>query len=192
MRLIVGMTGASGVIYGVRLLQILKDFDCIETHLIVSEVGKKILKLETDYTYEDLAKMADFVYDEDDLFAPPSSGSSRFDAMVIIPCSMKTLAAISQGFSHNLITRAADVMMKEGRKLVIVPRETPLNGVHIENMLRLSREGVSIVFAAPAFYHRPKTLMDVVDFVVGKVLDRLGIEHNLYERWERKGGGSDA
>ena len=192
MRVIVGITGASGVIYGVRLLQILKDFDYVETHLIVSEIGKRILKLETDYNYEELTKMADFVYDESDLFAPPSSGSSRFDAMVIIPCSMKTLAAISQGFSHNLITRAADVMIKEGRKLVIVPRETPLNSVHIENMLRLSREGVSIVFAAPAFYHRPKTLMDVVDFIVGKVLDRIGIEHNLYERWERKGGELDA
>lgn len=182
MRLIVSITGASGVVYGKRLLEVLREKET-ETHLIVSRAGGKMVEYELGIAVGELEKLASYAYDEGNLDAPIASGSFITDGMVIIPCSMKTLAGIAHGYSRNLILRAADVTLKEGRKLVLVPRETPLNAIHLRNMLRLSMQGVAIIPAMPAFYHNPKSVDDLVDFVVGKVLDSLGIEHELFKRW---------
>lgn len=179
MKVIVAITGASGVVYGLRLVEVLKELG-IETHCVVSKIAKRLIEHEVGGY--DLSGAA-MVYSEDDIEAPPSSGSALFDVMVIIPCSMKTLASIANGMASNLIARAADVMMKEGRRLVLVPRETPLSPIHLENMLRLSRAGVTILPAMPAFYHKPKGLDDMVDFIVGKTLDSMGIKNDLYRRW---------
>lgn len=181
MRLVVAITGASGVVYGKRLLEVLEGKS--ETHLIISRAGEKLIEHELETTKRELEKLASHVYDEDDLCAPLASGSFMTDGMVIIPCSMKTLAGVAHGYSENLILRAADVALKERRRLILVPRETPLSSVHLRNLLELSMQGVVIVPAMPAFYHRPKTVEDLVDFVVGKVLDSLGLEHELYKRW---------
>ena len=181
MRLVVAITGASGVVYGKRLLEVLEGKS--ETHLIISRASEKLIEHELGTTKRELAKLANNVYDEGDLCAPIASGSFRTDGMVIIPCSMKTLAGVASGYSENLILRAADVTMKESRRLVLVPRETPLSSVHLRNLLELSMQGVVIVPAMPAFYYGPKTVKDLVDFVVGKVLDSLGIKHELYKRW---------
>ncbi len=175
MKVVVAITGASGVAYGTMLVRVLKK-QKIETHCIVSKAAKLIIKHEG-------AEMPGKCYGEGDIEAPLSSGSRSFDAMVIAPCSMKTLSAIANGYASNLITRCADVAIKEGRKLVIVPRETPLSSIHLENMLKLAGIGVVILPAMPAFYPRPKNLQDMVDFIVGKILDSLGIENELYERW---------
>ncbi len=178
MKVVVAITGASGVVYGLRLVEVLKELG-IETHCVVSKIAKRLIEHEVGGY--DLSGMT--VYSEDELEAPPSSGSALFDAMVVIPCSMKTLASIASGMASNLITRSADVMIKEGRRLVLVPRETPLSPIHLENMLRLSRAGVTILPAMPAFYQKPKGLDDMVDFIVGKTLDSLGIKNDLYQRW---------
>lgn len=182
MRLIIAITGASGVVYGKRLLEVLRDKK-IETHLIISKTAEKIIKHELEATKKDIEKLANYAYSVDDLTAPIASGSFKTDAMIIIPCSMKTLAGIAHGYAENLILRAADVMLKEKRKLILVPRETPLNTIHIRNMLELARQGVAIVPAMPAFYHKPKNVSDIVDYIVGKVLDCLEIEHALFKRW---------
>ena len=182
MRLIVAITGASGVVYGKRLLEVLQNKK-IETHLIVSKVAEKIIEHELEATKKDIEKLASHVYSIDDLTAPIASGSFKTDAMIIIPCSMKTMAGIAHGYAENLILRAADVMLKEKRKLILVPRETPLNIIHLRNMLELAKQGVTIVPAMPAYYHKPKNVGNVVDYVVGKVLDCLGIEHTLFKRW---------
>jgi 4-hydroxy-3-polyprenylbenzoate decarboxylase len=182
MKIAVAITGASGVIYGLRLLNVLKE-DGAQTTCMVSDAAKKIIGLEN--TGKD--KGLEGCLPEDNIEAGIASGSFKMDAMVIIPCSMKTLSAVSNGYASNLITRAADVMLKEGRKLVIVPRETPLSSIHLENMLKLSRMGAVILPAMPAFYHSPEDIEDLVDFVVGKVLDVLDIDHKLYRRW---GSGS--
>ena len=182
MRLIVAITGASGVIYGKRLLEILQNKK-IETHLIISKAAEKIIEHELEATRKDTEKLATHVYSVDDLTAPIASGSFKTDAMIIIPCSMKTLAGIAHGYAENLILRAADVMLKEKRKLILVPRETPLNIIHLHNMLKLAKQGVTIVPAMPAYYHKPKNVSDIVDYVVGKVLDCLEIEHMLFKRW---------
>jgi len=182
MRLIVAITGASGVIYGKRLLKVLREKN-VETHLIISKAAKKVIKHELGTTKEDLEKLAEHVYDVDDWSSPVVSGSFKTDGMIIIPCSMKTLAGIAHGYSDNLILRAADVTLKEKRRLILVPRETPLNVVHLRNMLELAEQGVVIVPAMPAYYHKPKGIGDLVDFVVGKVLDLLGMEHTLYKKW---------
>jgi 4-hydroxy-3-polyprenylbenzoate decarboxylase len=182
MRLIVAITGASGVIYGKRLLEVLQNKK-VETHLIISKAAEKIIEHELETTKKDIEKLARYVYSIDDLTAPVASGSFRIDAMIIIPCSMKTLAGIAQGYSENLILRVADVTLKEKRRLILVPRETPLNIVHLRNMLDLARQGVTIVPAMPAYYHGPKRINDIVDYVVGKVLDCLEIEHALFKRW---------
>lgn len=182
MRLIVAITGASGVIYGKRLLEVLRSKD-VETHLIISKAGEKVIEHELDTSKSNLKKLANYVYDMDDWSAPIVSGSFKTDGMVIIPCSMKTLAGIAHGYSDNIILRAADVTLKEKRKLIIVPRETPLSAVHLRNMLELVEENVTIVPAMPAYYHEPKGIGDLVDFVVGKVLDLLGIKHTLVKRW---------
>lgn len=155
----------------------------METHLIISRAAEKVIKQELGMDKKDLARLATRVYDGDDLGAPIMSGSFKTDGMVIIPCSMKTLAGIVSGYSDSLILRAADVTLKEGRKLVVVPREAPLSVVHLRNMLKVAKLGVTVIPAMPAFYHKPKRIDDLVDFVVGKVLDYLGIEHQLFKRW---------
>ena len=180
MRIVIGISGASGAIYASTLLENLKTH---ETHLIISENAKQLIDHELGISVDEVKKMASNYYENSDLTARISSGSVKYDAMVIIPCSTSTLSKIASGITDNLITRAADVCLKEQRKLVLVPRETPLNAIHIENMAKLARLGVVILPAMPAFYSKPKKVQDMVDFVVGKVLDVLGIENDLYPRW---------
>jgi len=182
LRLVVAITGASGIIYGKRLLEVLHE-KRVETHLIVSKAAEKVMEHELKINRKVLEKLATHTYDADDLTAPLTSGSFKTDGMVIVPCSMKTLAGIAHGFADNLILRAADVMLKEKRRLIVVPRETPLSIVHLRNMLTAARLGVCVVPAMPAFYHKPENIGDLVDFVVGRVLDCLGIEHSLFKRW---------
>lgn len=183
MRIIVGMTGGSCSIYGVALLKALEQLN-IETHLIASKMGQYVVKHECDMEISELKAMPTYFYEIDDLAAPIASGSFRCDGMIIIPCSMNTLGAISNGLSLNLIQRAADVTIKEGRKLVLVPRETPLSVIHLDNMLKLAKIGVRILPASPGFYHRPQTIGDLVNIMVGRTLDQFGIEANLFERWK--------
>jgi 4-hydroxy-3-polyprenylbenzoate decarboxylase len=182
-KLIIAITGASGVIYGKRLLEILRNKK-VETHLVISQAAEKIIAHELGATKESIEKLANHVYAVNDWSSPIVSGSFKTDGMVIVPCSMKTLAGIANGFAENVILRAADVVLKEKRKLVLVPRETPLNTVHLRNMLDLAKEGVIIVPAMPAYYHKPKSIEALVDFVVGRILDVVGIEHKLYQRWQ--------
>ncbi len=180
MRYVVGVTGASGAQYAYALLRALEGHD---VDLVISEDAKKVIAHELDVPVKGFEKLASATYANDDTTAPPSSGSYRIDAMVVVPCSMGTLGKIAWGISDNLITRAAAVCLKERRKLVLVPRETPLAATHLENMHRLSNQGAVILPAMPGFYHGPKTVEDLVNFVVGKVLDQLGIEHRLFKRW---------
>ena len=187
LKLIVAITGASGVVYGKRLLEVLRERK-IETYLVVSKAAEKVMEHELESGKRDLTKLATHVYDVDDLNAPLMSGSFRTEGMVIVPCTMKTLAGIAHGYADNLILRAADVVLKEGRRLIVVPRETPLSVVHLRNMLAVAELGVSVVPAMPAYYHKPKKIDDLVDFVVGKVLDCLSIEHTLYRRWHGASG----
>lgn len=182
MRLIVGISGGSGAIYAVRLLQVLRQLG-IETHLVVSRMGEQVAAHECGITRDGLAGLAEHSYDNGDLFAATASGTFKTDGMVIVPCSMKTLAAVASGYADSLLTRSADVILKEGRKLVIVPRETPFNQIHLENMLRLSKMGVTVMPACPGFYNHPETIEDIVDALVGKMLDAFGIEHSLVPRW---------
>jgi 4-hydroxy-3-polyprenylbenzoate decarboxylase len=179
-KVVVGVSGASGVQYAHALLAGLRG---AQVDLVISEDAKKVIAHETDLPLAAFEKLADATYANDDVTAPPASGSYRFDAMVVIPCSMGTLGKIAWGISDNLITRAAAVCMKEKRKLILVPRETPLAATHLENMLRLANQGAVILPAMPGFYHGPKSMDDLVAFVVGKVLDQLGIEHALFRRW---------
>jgi polyprenyl P-hydroxybenzoate/phenylacrylic acid decarboxylase-like protein len=181
-RVIVAISGASGAIYGVRLVKALKDAR-VEIHLTVSPSAEVTLKLETGMNVRDLRRLATHAYLPTDLTAPISSGSFPIDGMVIAPCSTKTLAAVASGYSDNLITRAADVTLKENRKLILVPREAPLDQIHLRNMLTLAQAGAVILPASPGFYHNPKTINDLVDQVVGKIMDTLQVEHNLYKRW---------
>lgn len=183
MGIIVGITGATGAMYGVRLLDYLKKLD-IETHLIISEWAIETLRLETTYTLKDLEQLASYVYNNNELGAVISSGSFKTAGMVIAPCSMKTLATISCGLSSKLIQRAADVILKEGRKLILVPRETPLSAIHLENMLKLSRLGVVMMPPVPAFYNKPSSIDDIINHHVGRILDQLDIEHNFIKRWQ--------
>ncbi|MEM2093870.1 MAG: UbiX family flavin prenyltransferase [Candidatus Bathyarchaeia archaeon] len=182
MKLVVGLSGASGIMYGIRLLQILGEKN-VETHLVISPAAERLIKIETDYSLEEVRALATQVYGIDDLEAPISSGSCLIDGMIITPCSMKTLSGIACGYSTNLLLRAADVTLKEKRKLILVPREAPLNVIHLENMLRLAKLGAVILPAMPAFYIKPQTVSQLIDFMVGRILDILGIEHNLYPRW---------
>jgi len=188
-RFVIGITGASGSIYGVRLIEeLLKGKH--EVYLLITENGEKVLKHELGFDIKGLISHFNKFggtlknYDINDLFAPIASGSFKADGMVIIPCSMSTLAFIALGLSHNLMQRTADVFLKEKRKIIIVPRETPLNSIHLENMLTLSKMGAHIVPAMPAFYQNPKTIDDMVNFIVGRVLDILNIQNQLYTRWK--------
>lgn len=188
-KIVIGITGASGSIYAKRMIEVLVQ-QGIQVHVIATEKGKQVFKYELNLNLAQWIKELSESYsnvkleNNQNLFAGVASGSYGFDAVVILPCSMGTLAEISHGLSRNLLTRAADVALKEGRKLVIVPRETPFNIIHLENMTRLSKVGATIIPAMPGFYHHPQTMEDLINFVVGKVLSYLNIEHNLFESWE--------
>jgi 4-hydroxy-3-polyprenylbenzoate decarboxylase len=181
LEIVVGISGASGVIYGVRLLQAL-DEDCTK-HLIITDSARKILELETDFSFQDVKSLADRCYDPDDFTASVASGSYLLDAMVVAPCSMRTLAGIAAGTSDTLLLRCADVCLKERRKLILVPREMPLSLVHLKNMVSASEAGAVILPACPSFYTKPKDVGDLVDIVVGRVIDILGIKNDLALRW---------
>ncbi|BDZ68868.1 UbiX family flavin prenyltransferase [Methanobacterium ferruginis] len=180
--IVVAITGASGVAYGVRLLEVLKEMGK-DTALVVTEPARIILKHEMGIDEDQLKKLCYRFYEPGDLTSAINSGSCRFESMIIVPCTMKTISAISTGFASNAVTRAADVALKERRTLLLVPRETPLRSVHLENMLRISKEGGIILPAMPAFYHQPQNIDELIDFLVGKILDILNIDHNLYQRW---------
>ncbi len=187
MRVVVGMTGASGVIYGIKLLENIRE----ERYLILSENAGKIIEYETEHSLDEVRALSTKFYENANLEADISSGSRKFDAMVIIPCSMNTLSKIANGISDNLITRIASICLKERRKLVLVPRETPLSTIHLQNMAKLSELGGIILPAMPGFYGNPKDIDDIVNFIVGKVLDVLGIENTLYKRWGGEEGESE-
>jgi 4-hydroxy-3-polyprenylbenzoate decarboxylase len=180
--IVVGITGASGVIYGVRILEVLSKLG-IGTHLIITQAGFKNLEIETNYPKHKLESMASYVYDEGDLSACLASGSFNVDGMVVAPCSIKTLSAIANSYSNNLLVRAADVTLKERRKLVLLVRETPLHEGHLELMIKVTRMGGMVMPPVPAFYHHPKTIEDLIDQTIGKVLDLFSINAKLFRRW---------
>jgi len=182
MRIIIGITGASGAIYGIRLLEVLRRQE-IETHLIITDSAKKTISVETDYLIEQVEAIADFVYDNHDLGAPLASGSFPTDGMIIAPCSIKSVSALAHSYNDNLLVRAADVTLKEKRKIVVVPRETPLHLGHLRLLAALAELGAVIVPPVPAFYHLPKSIDDLINHTVGKVLDQFGIKHQLFRRW---------
>lgn len=182
-RIVIGISGTSCVLLGIRLLDFLKKTD-FETHLIISETAKKIIEHETSYKAKQVEKLADFSYKNEDLFGSPASGSFKTEGMVVIPCSMKTLSGIANGFSNNLLLRSADVCLKERRKLILVTRETPLSLIHLENMVKVTRAGGIILPPVLTFYSKPKNIDNMVDHLVGKVLDLFGIENKLYKRWK--------
>ncbi len=182
MKLIIGITGSTGVIYGIRLLEVLKKLN-IETHLIMSEWAIKCISMETDYKLDYVQSLATYISDEKNMASSISSGTHRVNGMIVAPCSMKTLAAIANGYDDTLVARAAGVTIKESRKLILMARETPLSAIHIENMLKLSRLGVVILPPVTEFYTKPKTIDDIVNHGVGKCLDQFDIDHDLYPRW---------
>ena len=185
MRLVVAITGGSGVIYAIKTLEVLQNLK-IETHLIISRWGERNISIETDKTFDYVKSLATNYYNNDNMAAATSSGSFKFDGMLIVPCSMKTLSSVANGYEDNLISRSAGVCIKESRRLVIVPRETPLSKIHLANMINLAQTGVVLLPAMPGFYHKPKSIDDLITHIVGKILDQFGIEHNLFRRW---GGG---
>lgn len=182
-RIVVAITGASGVIYGYELVKTLSQMEK-EIHLILSPSGRELLSLELGLLPDDLSGYVKRLYSNDEMSSALSSGSNKFGSMVVAPCSMHTLASIASGDSSTLVSRAADIALKEGRRLVLVPRETPLNLIHIRNMETVTLAGATVLPAMPAFYHKPETVSDMVSFVVGKILDRLGIENDLFKRWQ--------
>lgn len=182
-RLVVAITGATGAVFGVRLLERLRPLD-VETHLVVSGWGARTLKHETGYSVGDLVDLADVVHNPHAQGASISSGSFRTDGMIIAPCSVKTLAAIANGLAADLVSRAADVTLKERRRLVLMVRESPLSEIHLENMLKLSRMGASIVPPVPAFYNHPETVDDVIAHIVTRTLDQVGVDTDTTPRWE--------
>ena len=182
-RIVVGIAGASGVIYGVRMLSLLKEMG-IETHLIISEAGKKNIEIETNYRAGEVAAMATHAYDSKEVGAALASGSFLTDAMVVIPCTIKTLSGIAHSYTDNLLVRAADVTLKEKRKLVLVVRETPLHKGHLRLMTMAADMGAHILPPVPSFYHLPKTIDDIIDQTIGKIFDYLDIEHDLFKRWQ--------
>lgn len=183
-RIIIGVSGASGTTYAIDLIKKLKAISTVETHGVISTWAKQNLRLESDMHLHELVDLLDFHYSINDLGAKIASGSFLVDGMVIIPASMKTVAAISMGYSDNLIARAADVTLKEHRKLIIVPRETPLSTIHLENLTKLSRMNVQIIPPIPAFYNQPQSIQDLVDHHTMKILDALGIDNDTGGRWK--------
>ncbi|HJY15791.1 MAG TPA: UbiX family flavin prenyltransferase [Nitrososphaeraceae archaeon] len=184
-KIVIGFSGASGIIYGIRLLEILHSIN-IQTYLIISEWAKKNIEIETDNRLEYVKSLSSVNYDNFKLDASVSSGSFLHDGMVIVPCSMKSLSSIANGYDDTLISRAASVTLKESRKLILVPRETPLSRIHLENMIKLQDAGAIILPAMPGFYHKPSTISEIVDHLVGKILDQLKIKHDLFTRWKDK------
>jgi 4-hydroxy-3-polyprenylbenzoate decarboxylase len=181
-KIVVGISGASGVVYGVRLLSVLSEKN-VETHLIISNSGEKNIQIETDYNIDEVKKMASYVYDHKNMAAKVASGSFWVDGMVVVPCTIKTLSGIANSYSENLIVRAADVTLKEKRKLVLVVRETPLHKGHLRLMSLAADNGAHILPPVTSFYHYPKTIDDIINQTVGKILDYLEIEHDLFRRW---------
>ena len=185
-RIVIGISGASGVTYGVRMLELLRETQ-LETHLIISKAGRLNIEIETRYTPDEVEAMADFTYDHTDMAASPSSGSFLTEGMVVIPCTIKSLSGIANAYNENLLVRAADVTLKEKRKLVLVVRETPLHIGHLRLMTLAAEMGAHILPPVPSFYHRPKTIDDIINQTIGKVFDYIGIEHNLFNRWGEAG-----
>ena len=181
-RIVIGIAGASGVTYGIQLLHLLKDKD-FETHLVISDGGKKNIEIETPYKAGEVEAMADRVYDNGDVGAPIASGSFLTKGMIVIPCTIKTLSGIANSYNTNLLLRAADVTLKEKRKLVLVVRETPLHKGHLRLMTLAADMGAHILPPIPSFYHQPKTIEDIINQTIGKIFDYMGIEHNLFRRW---------
>ena len=181
-RIVVGISGASGVIYGARLLEVLKDTD-YETHLIISESGKLNFEIETQYKAAEIESMADRVWDHKNMAASLASGSFITEGMVVVPCTIKTLSGIANSYNENLIVRAADVTLKEKRKLVLVVRETPLHKGHLRLMTMAADMGAHILPPVPSFYHQPKSIEDIIDQTIGKIFDYIGIQHDLFKRW---------
>ena len=182
MRIIVGISGASGVVLGLELLKALKE-QAVETHLLISEGARITFQYETEVTLDEVITLADHYYDINDLAAPISSGSFPTDGMIIIPCSMKTLSAVAHGYANNLMVRAADVCLKENRRVVLVPRETPLGKAHLKNLLEAADNGCAIIPPMLTFYNSPHTLQDQVDFLIGKILMQFGLEHRAFKPW---------
>jgi len=182
-RIIVGMTGSTGAIFGVRFLEALKHSE-VETHLVISKWAQRTIEHETNYTIEQVRSLAAVVHSQGDMGATISSGSFLTEGMVVVPCSVRTLGGIANGYGEHLVHRAADVVLKERRRLVLVVRETPLSEVHLENMLKLSRMGVTMLPPMPAFYNHPQSIDDVVNHIVGRVLDQFGIPAPFEKRWD--------
>ncbi len=189
-RIIVGICGASGVIYGVRCLELLRDAGC-ETHLVISPGGRLNIEIETPFSVEQVEEMADFAYDYEDVSAPIASGSFLTQGMIVAPCTIKSLSAIANSYSDNLLVRAADVVLKERRKLCLLVRETPLHKGHLRLMGMAADLGALILPPMPAFYHLPKTIEEIIDHTVGKVFDYFDIEHALFKRWNGDQRGGD-
>jgi 4-hydroxy-3-polyprenylbenzoate decarboxylase len=183
MRLVVGISGSTGAIYGVRLLEVLHTSPEVETHVVVSEPAKQTIEYETGWRVSDVLDMASVVYDYRDIGAAISSGSFRTDGMIIAPCSIKTLSSVANSYNDNLLARAADVTLKERRKLVLVVRETPLHRGHLRLMMEVTENGGVILPPMPSFYHLPKTVDDIVNHTVQRALDQFGIEKGLFQRW---------
>lgn len=194
MRLIVGISGASGVIYGIRLLEVLRAMPQVETHLVLSNGGKLNIALETGWEAREVEALADMVYRDNDLAAAISSGSYRADGMVIAPCSMKTLSGVVNSYADNLLVRAADVTLKEQRRLVLVPRESPLHVGHTRLLHEAATMGAIICPPAPAFYNKPQSVDDIINHTVSRILDLFGLDNDMVERWQgpRPGSGLKA
>lgn len=181
-RIVIGISGASGTIYGVRLLALLRDTD-YETHLVISSAGRTTTRIETDYSPAEVEAMATYTYDDADMAAALSSGSFLTEGMIVAPCTIKSLSGIANAYTTNLLVRAADVTLKEKRKLVLVVRETPLHQGHLRLMTHAADMGAHILPPVPAFYHKPKTILDIVDQTIGKIFDYMEIQHELFSRW---------
>lgn len=181
-RIVIGISGASGVIYGIKTLSLLREKD-FETHLIISESGRQNIEIETSYKADEVAGMANYTYDNKDVGAALASGSYLTEGMLVVPCTIKTLSGIANSYTDNLLVRAADVTLKEKRRLVLVVRETPLHVGHLRLMTRAANMGAHILPPIPSFYHQPETIDDIINQTIGKIFDYLGIEHNLYKRW---------
>ncbi len=183
MKLVVGISGATGAIYGIRTLQTLKACQ-IESHLVLTDSAKRTIEMETTFSVKEVENLADYVHDNRDIGASISSGSFKTDGMLIAPCAIKSLSALANSYNESLLVRAADVMLKERRKLVIIPRETPLHIGHLKLLMSVAEMGAVILPPMPAYYHMPKTIDDIINQTVGKALDQFNVDHQLFKRWE--------